>query len=94
MNNCWAKSSLALVIVTLALSLLGAHLMGQLHRCQIDFAGKNPAKWEEYYENSFGSDDPWPYTKGIEVLGRGMQEVKTWLPLASGVCFLIALFTG
>jgi len=94
LGNPWAKVSLGIVIGTLALTLLGAYLMGQLHCWQIEYAGKNPAKWEEEYNRSYGRDNPWPFTRTIERIGRGMRELKTWLPLVSGVCFLIALLRG
>ena len=94
LNNSWAKWSLALVIATLALSLLGAYIMGHLHQRQIEYAAEDPARWEEDCKRSFGKVDPWPYTDGIETLGRWTREVKTWLPLVSGVCFLVALFTA
>ena len=94
LNNSWAKSSLALVIVTLALSLLGANLMGRLHHRQVNLASKNPTQWEKEYESAFGHDAPWPSTKTIDVVGLVMREIKTWLPIASGLCFLVALFTA
>ena len=91
-SSSWAKASLALVIVTLGLSLVGCNWMGYLHKRQIDYAAKDPAQWEKDFVASYGQAGPWPYTKGIEWLGSGLRKVKTWLPLLSGVCFLVALF--
>jgi hypothetical protein len=93
MSNNWAKLSLALVILALAASLLGAYVLGQLHNKQLAYANENPERWVEEYKQCSGSN-PWPFTKKIVTIGWLLRQVKTWLPLASGVCFLIALFVA
>jgi hypothetical protein len=92
--NFWAKTSIALVIITLGISLVGAKVMGDLHRRRINYAGENVERWEKECEAALGHRDPWPFTKAIERSGRCLREIKTWLPLIAGGCFLVALFTA
>lgn len=92
LTNGWARASLGLVIVSLALSLFGAKVMGELHRRRINYATGNSKRWEEEAAAALGRTDPWPFTKGIERLGRCLREAKTWLPLLAGALFLVALF--
>ena len=94
LTNGWARASLGLVIGSLGLTLIGAKCMGELHRRQIDYAAADPERWERECAAALGRIGPWPFTKGIERLGRGLREAKTWLPLAAGISFLIALFTA
>lgn len=93
-GNRWARASVALVIVSLGLSLLGAKRMGELHHKRIDYAAENVDRWEKDCFASLGKRDPWPFTKGIERLGRLMREAKTWLPVGAGAAFLVALVAG
>jgi hypothetical protein len=53
-------------------------------------ANEDPKRWVEEYKKCSGSD-PWPFTKKIVTIAWLLRQIKTWLPLASGVCFLIAL---
>jgi hypothetical protein len=94
LTNGWARASLALVIASLALSLVGARLMGELHRHRVAYAGADPDRWERECAAALGRTDPWPFTKGIERLGQCLREVKTWLPLVAGALFLLGLFTA
>lgn len=92
--NVWAKSSIALVILILGISLVGAKAMGDLHRRRINYAGENVDRWEKECAAALGHLGPWPFTNRIERLGRCLRETKTWLPLIAGGCFLVALFTA
>lgn len=94
LDSCWAKSSLFLVIVNLAFSLLGAKWMGELHRERVDYAAEDLKRWEQECAAALGRRDPWPFTKKIERLGRILREVRTWLPLVAGAAFLVALLKG
>lgn len=94
LNNLWAKGSLFLVLVSLALGLLGAKLMGELHRKRVEYAEQDLQRWNEEYAAALVRRSPWPFTKAIERLGRSMRELKAWLPLAAGIAFLVALLTS
>lgn len=87
----WSKLSVAMVIVALGVNLAGAKCMGELHRSQISDAESDRSRWDAKFAENAGKSDPWPFTKGIESLGRVMREAKTWLPLIAGILFLIAL---
>jgi hypothetical protein len=91
LNDAYAKWSLALVIISLALSLFGAKCMGELHLHRINYATGNPGRWESEFSAALGRKDPWPFTKGIEILGRGLREARTWFTLVAGALFLVAL---
>jgi hypothetical protein len=94
LNNVWAKSSLGLVIISLAFNLVGAKWMADLHRRRINYAAEDPERWERDCSAAFGRLDPWPFTKGIDRLGGCLRAIKTWLPLLAGVLFLVALVTA
>jgi len=91
LGNPWAKSSVFLVIATMTLNLLCSKWMSELHRNRVNYASANVMRWEEACTASLGKSDPWPFTRGIERLGRAMREVRTWLPLAAGALFLTGL---
>lgn len=92
LNSVWAKSSLFLVILSLALNLVGARWMSELHGSRIEYAAENPTRWEKECAAAFGKVAPWPFTKTIERVGFVMRATKTWLPLIAGSLFLVALF--
>ena len=86
-----AELSVACVVVSLGLNVLGAKAMSELLRARVELAERNPGRWEDEFRRTGGCADPWPYTSGIERLGRGMREMKTWLPVLAGVLFFLAL---
>ena len=95
MSNFWAKASLSLVVISVALSLLGAKLMGELNLKQAKYAVDDPDRWNNEFKASLHDvSKPWPYTSRIEWLGQLLREFKTWLPLFGGVLFVIALLSG
>jgi hypothetical protein len=94
LSNSWAKSSLGLVIVSLALGLLGTKWMSESLRRRIDYADEDCTRWEKEWEASVGGVSPWPYSQGIDRLGRWLREAKAWLPIVAGALFLIGLFSG
>jgi hypothetical protein len=82
------------LIASLTLNLVGAKWMGDLHLRRINYAAENLKRWEEECSAALGRVDPWPYTKGIDRLGRTLRWTKTWLPLMAGILFLVALVTA
>jgi len=93
LNNLWAKLSIILVVIGLGLSVAGAKWMSELHRERIDYAETNESRWCREYERSRGERLPWPFTRKIEVGAQFLRGAKTWLPLAAGVSFFIALLS-
>jgi hypothetical protein len=91
LKNFWSVVSLSLVLFSLGISVAGAKRMGELHCRQAKYSEADPTRWSEEFKKTRGRTDPWPFTKEIERLGRGMREAKTWLPIAAGIAFILAL---
>lgn len=91
LNNCWAKSSISLVMLGLGINLAGAWYMAELHRKAFDHAEASPKRWRQEFNTYSGSSNPWPFTKDIESLGRTLRKYKTLLPLGGGILFLVGL---
>jgi hypothetical protein len=94
MNNFWAKASLSVVVTSVALSLVGAKHMGELHRRRAEYAVEDSERWEKEYAATLDGSEPWPFTNWIQLIGRVLRELKTWLPLVGGALFIIALLCG
>jgi hypothetical protein len=90
-NEPLAKLSVACVVVSLGLNVLGTKAMSELLRVRVEYAEGNPERWTDEFRRAGGCTDPWPYTSRIERLGRGLRELKTWLPILAGVLFFLAL---
>ena len=90
MSNNWAKASLILVILLLGVNLIGAYVLGQMHSRRLNYANDDPVRWVDEYKRCSGRN-PRPFTGAIVDLGLLLRRAKTFLPLASGACFLIAL---
>ena len=78
----------------LGVSLFCAWLMARLYLRRGEYSDEDKDRWSEEFNNNSGHGSPWPYTKGIERLGKLMRELNTFGPLLAGL-FLIAsmLFT-
>jgi hypothetical protein len=94
LSNTWSKVSLVLVILSFAVSVLGAKWMSELHLRQVDHAAENIQRWESECRAALGRRDPWPFTRNIERVGRVMRELKMWLTLGAGAAFLVALLAS
>lgn len=90
-QNVWAKLSIFLVLLGLAISLLGAKRMSELHRVRMDYSEEAPERWRREYEAAHGQRVSWPFTDEIERLGFVLRLTKTWLPLAGGLLLLIGV---
>jgi hypothetical protein len=93
LTSFWSKLSVGLVIVSLGLNVAGAKWMGELHRARIDYAETDTVRWQNEFEETAGKRDPWPFTRKIEKLGRGLREAKPWLPILASLSFLMALLS-
>jgi hypothetical protein len=91
LSNPWAKGSLFLVLLCLAINLFTAWYMGELHRKIVEHAESNLNTWKGEFSRTTGND-PWPFTEKIENVGRWTRGLKALLPIAAGIVFLIALF--
>lgn len=91
-NNPCALWSLGIVIFTLGLSLLSAKRMSEAHREQCERAEQDPKRWEDEFRDSQGKRTAWPFTEEIENIGWITRSARAYLPLASGLIFIIGLF--
>lgn len=94
-NNSFSKLSIAAVLLSLAISLIGTHLIGKKLREQFYYAEDNGNKWEEEFEKfkkAKGKRNAWPFTDSIDNIAITLRWCKTWLPFSGGVLFLIALW--
>ena len=92
LNNNWSAASVAVVIVSLVVNLLGIRRMAELHRARIAYAESDPSQWQREFEESLQQKaTAWPFTPQIEHLARILRECRTWLPVVSGMLFLAGL---
>lgn len=91
--NFWSKLSVTLVVVGLGVTVAATKGIGEMLRDRIDYAEADAARWQNEFTDARGKSDHWPFTTGIDFLGRAMREAKTWLPLAAGASFLVSLFS-
>lgn len=94
LSNSYAKSSLVVVFAALALDLLAAFLMSRMHLKQFMHAEQDRSGWEAKFKRTAQTLDPWPFTPGIDRLGRWTRRVRLFAPLLAGALFIISLFCG
>jgi hypothetical protein len=90
----FAKWSIIAVIVFLASNLLMEWLMCCLLFARSQYAERDHNQWQQEYDETKGTPDPWPYTEGIENLGHGLRVLKAFVPLIAAVLFIVSLFCG
>jgi hypothetical protein len=91
LENGWAKASLFFVVLSLGINLAGSKWMSEMLRHRYEYAESGPSRWAEEFKENHGKRVSWPFTDNMEFLGRLLRECKTWLPLLSGILFLIGL---
>lgn len=91
LQNVWAKWSIAVAIAYLAFRLCFVGLMVLLTWMQHRHADCDKRRWAtEFHANAEGVS-PWPYTPGIERIGKAFHALHFSVPLASGVLLLFGL---
>jgi hypothetical protein len=93
LNNVCAELSIAVVILSLGISLIGYWYLGGLLRARIAYAEQNAARWRDEFIENDGKATAWPSTERIDSLARRFRFLRTFLPVIGGFFFLIALFT-
>jgi hypothetical protein len=92
LNNIWAEMSIAAVILSLVIGLIGNWLLGGLLRKRIAYAEEDATRWQKEFTEDAGKSTPWPSTPMIDRLAAVFRFAKMSLPVIGGACFLIALF--
>jgi hypothetical protein len=93
LNNICAEISIALVILNLVISLIGNGLLGRWLLQRIDYAEKDPTRWQKEFNENAGRSKHWPSTQMIDDWAGYFRIAKIFLPVIGGAFFLIALFT-
>ncbi len=93
-TNLWARWSVVIALLFLGYNLVATRLMAQRNWDQIELAESDHEAWEKGFEQTAGTNDPWPYTKKIESLGHTMRAVKAFAPVVGAALFLLSLFLG
>lgn len=91
LSNPWAVWSVAVVVVSFGINLLGVRLMTEQLRGRMHYAEEDPTRWSKEFNETLGKKNPWPYPESVDRLALALRECRTWFPILGGVLFLIAL---
>jgi hypothetical protein len=92
LNNIWAELSIATVILSLVISLIGNGWLGRLLHQRIEYAEQDPTRWRKEFNEIASTSKYWPSTKRIDDWARFFRVAKIVLPIIGGGFFVIALF--
>lgn len=86
----WAQISLGLVIMFFVTNLLLTRIIGELLVRRYAYGETDQNRWRQEYDRS-SAMEAWPSTPTINRTARVLREARTWLPLTSGLMFLLAV---
>lgn len=93
LSNIWAGLSIAAVLLTLVISLIGHWYLGEQLRKRIAYAEEDAARWQKEFNENAGKSTPWPSTKTIDNWAWVFRLARMSLPMLGGALFVIAFFT-
>jgi hypothetical protein len=93
LSNICAEISIAVVILSLAISLIGSGCLGMLLRKRVEYAEQNTKRWQKEFAEHAGKSTHWPSTKTIDHWAMAFRIAKISLPVIGGAFFVFALFT-
>jgi hypothetical protein len=88
-GNPWAKFSLLMVILALATNIVGAWMLSEALRKQVEYGEADRVRWDSEFENFCKVNSVWPFTGGIETTGRCMRIVKAIFTLLAGAFLVV-----
>lgn len=91
-GNIWAELSIASILLSLAINLIGMKRLAEAHLKQIEYAEANAARWKGEFDKARNTSNPWPSTAQIDRLARRLRASRTFFPLIGGGLFIAALF--
>jgi hypothetical protein len=94
LNNRWSQFSIASVILSLGLNIIGYKRLIDALRRQIRYAEADRARWGNEFKTSLRGPSDWPYTAKISRIAQFHRACRMWLPLVGGMLFLVALFAA
>ena len=89
LQSQWAKLSLLMVILTLAINVIGAWYLSESLRRRFEWAEGHSPEWEKEFQGAVGKRDPFPFTDAHETAGFWLRQVKGFLPLVGGVFLVV-----
>jgi len=89
LNNIWAELSIATIILSLGVSLIGYWYLGGQLWARIAYAEQDAARWRDEFTRNVGKATPWPSTKWIDRLAARFRFLRTFLPVVGGALFLL-----
>lgn len=91
LSSPYAKLSIGLILLFLALNLSLTRLLVELLRKRYFYAEGNPSRWAQEFEQNKGKAVAWPSTNMIDGIARALREVRTWFPLLAGGTLLVGI---
>lgn len=91
-GNIWSELSIASILASLAINLIGMKRLAEAHLKQIEYAEANAARWKTEFDKARNTSCPWPSTKQIDRWARNLRTSRTFFPLLGGALFITALF--
>jgi hypothetical protein len=88
LGNLWAKWSLLMVILALATNILGAWILSESLRKQVEYGEADKVRWESEFDRFSAISCPWPFTDSIEKTGRWMRIMKATFTLVAGTLLM------
>jgi hypothetical protein len=89
LQSPWAKLSLLMVILTLAINVIGAWYLSESIRKRFEWAEGHGPQWETDFNAAAGARTAFPFTDAHEKAGFWLRQVKGLLPLVSGAFLII-----
>src|SRR5215467_8181366 len=89
LRSQWAKMSLLIVILTLAINVIGAWYLSESLRKRFEWAESHTPAWEKEFQAAVGARVAFPFTDAHEKAGFWLRQVKGLFPLISGAFLII-----
>jgi len=90
-EHTFALVSVAIAILHVGVYLLMAWFIYWLLDRQVDYALKDPARWEVEYERRKDPESNWPFTYAIDRTGEIHNDLKMLFPISAAVCFMMGV---
>jgi hypothetical protein len=90
-GNIWSELSIASILLSLAINLIGMKWLAEAHRKQIEYAEQDAARWKTEFDDAENKSCPWPSTAKIDTLAQRLRRCRTYFPLIGGALFIVAL---
>ena len=89
LDEPWSKASMLLVVMALATSIVGSWALTERLRSRVVYGESSPARWEKEFEENSTISSPWPFTAGIDDIGKKMRTIKGLFTLSAGAALII-----